>query len=614
MMDEKNRTKLDKLNNKHVVDIVERYSKLCKPSKITILTDSEEDNSYIRELVFKNKEEARLSTPGHSVHFDGYYDQGRDREKTKVLLSSDERLSKTINTGDRDTCLEEMFSLMDGIMKGREMLVMFFCLGPPGSKFAIPAMQITDSAYVAHSENIIYRQGYQEFKRMNGSEDFFHFVHASGELENSVSRNHDKKRIYIDLKENRVFSVNTQYAGNSVGLKKLAMRLAINKANHSDWLCEHMFLMGVEPEGKKRTTYFSGAFPSACGKTSTAMIPGQKIVGDDIIYLRRGADGKMYAVNVEQGIFGIIQDVNPIDDPLIYHTLVTPRELIFSNILVAGNEPYWLGMGKTLPEAGINYAGQWKAGNKGPDGNEILPAHKNARYTMKIQELPNADENLHNSGGVPVSVIIYGGRDPHTSPPVVQSFDWEHGVFIGASLESETTSATIGQAGVRKHDPMAIIDFLVVPLGKYINNHLKFGSIANPPIVFATNYFLKENDMYLNEKTDKKIWLLWMEGRFHNEYDAIKTPIGFIPKFEDLKDLFKAIFKKDYSREEYEKQFSIKITNLLEKLERIETIYKEEHDIPKEFFDQIQQQRERLLKAKEKYLKEVVSPFEFYKH
>ncbi|MEK6887365.1 MAG: phosphoenolpyruvate carboxykinase (GTP) [Candidatus Aenigmatarchaeota archaeon] len=614
MMDEKNRAKLDKLNNQYVIDIVERYSKLCKPSKITVLTGSEEDKNYIRELVFKNKEEARLSTPGHSVHFDGYYDQGRDKEKTKVLLSGDERLSKSINTGDRDKCLEEIFSLMDGIMKGREMLVMFFCLGPTGSRFAIPALQITDSAYVAHSENIIYRQGYEEFKHMNGSKDFFHFVHASGELENSVSRNHENKRIYIDLKENRVFSVNTQYAGNSVGLKKLAMRLAINKANHSDWLCEHMFLMGVEPEGKKRTTYFCGAFPSACGKTSTAMIPGQKIVGDDILYLRRGADGKMFAVNVEQGIFGIIQDVNPIDDPLIYHTLVTPRELIFSNILVADNNPYWLGMEKTLPEAGINYAGHWKTGNIGPDGNEILPAHKNARYTIKIQELPNADVNLHNPDGVLVSVIIYGGRDPHTSPPVVQSFDWQHGVFIGASLESETTSATIGQAGVRKHDPMAIIDFLVVPLGAYINNHLKFGSATKPPIVFTTNYFLKENDKYLNEKTDKKIWLLWMEGRFHNEYGAIKTPIGFIPKFEDLRGLFKAVFKKEYSREAYERQFSIKITNLLEKLERIETIYKEEHDIPQELFDQIHQQRERLLKAKEKYAKEVVSPFEFSKN
>ncbi len=199
---------------------------------------------------------------GHSVHFDGYYDQGRDRENTKILLSKG-GLGKNINTGNRDRCISEIMKLLDGIMAGKEMFVRFFCLGPENSLFTLYAMQITDSAYVCHAESLLYRDGYEAFKNMK-HDDFFYFIHSAGEIENGISKNFDKKRIYIDINENCVFSVNTQYAGNSVGLKKLAFRLSINKAHNEGWLSEHMFIMGVRPEGKKRTTYFCGAFPSAC--------------------------------------------------------------------------------------------------------------------------------------------------------------------------------------------------------------------------------------------------------------------------------------------------------------------------------------------------------------
>jgi phosphoenolpyruvate carboxykinase (GTP) len=200
-----------------------------------------------------------------------------------------------------------------------------------------------------------------------------------------------------------------------VGLKKLALRLAIYKANKEDWLTEHMFIMGVKPEGKKRVTYFTGAFPSACGKTSTAMVPGQQIVGDDIAYIRHSDDGKAYAVNIEQGIFGIIEDVNPIDDPVIYEALTTPRELIFSNVLVKDDKPYWMGMGQILPDEGRNFSGEWKKDKKDDKGNEILPSHKNARYTIRLSELKNVDPKLYDPDGVPISGIIYGGRDSGTA-------------------------------------------------------------------------------------------------------------------------------------------------------------------------------------------------------
>ncbi len=609
-IDEKSLERLKEIDNKKVNEIIEYYVELCKPAKVTILDDSEESIQYIRDLALKSGEEATLATNGHTIHFDSFYDQGRDLQNTIVLLPKGLKLSKSIKTKERKAGLKEIFKLMEGIMKGKEMLVKFYCLGPNNSRFSICALQLTDSSYVVHSEDILYRQGYQDFKKLKNKKEFFHFIHSAGELENNVTKNIDKRRVYMDLEKERVLTVNNQYAGNSVGLKKLASRLAISKAHKESWLCEHMFVMGAHPEGKNRVTYFTGAFPSGCGKTSTAMIPGQTIIGDDLAYIKADKEGFARAVNVEQGIFGIIQDVNPKDDPLIYKSIVTPRELIFSNVLIKDKKPYWLGMGQKLPKEGINYSGEWKEGNQ-KDGKEILPAHKNARYTIRINELENADERANDPKGVKVKGFIYGGRDSDTSVPVLQSLSWSHGVYIGAILESETTAQTTGQEGVRKHNPMSNIEFLTVTLAVYIENHIKFGeALDNAPLIFATNYFIKEDNKFLNEKVDKKVWLNWMEGRIHEEYDGIETPIGIIPKYDDLKLLFRKIFNKDYTQEDYVNQFSIRVKKYLEKLDRVEPIFREEENIPKAFFEHLNQERERLKKAlKEKG--EVISPFDF---
>lgn len=605
--------KLGYLNNPKVLKIVEEYINLLKPAKVTVVTDEQKDIDYVREMALRTGEEKKLSMEGHTIHYDGYYDQARDKGNTCILVTPDMKMSKVINTKPREEGVKEVLEIMDGAMAGKEALVRFFCLGPLNSEFSICALQITDSSYVGHSEDILYRSGYEEFKKLNGSEDFCYFIHSAGELdERGNTKNIDKRRIYMDLKANRVFTVNNQYAGNSLGLKKLALRLAIYKANNEDWLSEHMFIMGIKPEGKNRISYFTGAYPSACGKTSTAMVPGQTIVGDDIAYLREWEDGTCHAVNIEQGIFGIITDVNPIDDPFIYEVLTTPRELIFSNILINSGKPYWLNMGKELPNIGMNhFSDNWKLGDKDKDGKEIGHAHKNARYTVRINELSNVDANLHNPDGVPISGVIYGGRDSDTSVPVFQSLSWEHGVYIGATIESETTAATIGQEGVRKFSPMANLDFLVVQLGRYIQNHIQFGNkLQNPPLTFATNYFIKEDGKFLSEKVDKKVWLLWMEGRVHGEYDAIETPVGYIPKYEDIQVLFKQVFNREYTKELYEKQFSVRIKKFLEKIDRMEKIYAEEEDIPQAFTNIMNDQKERLLTCKEKYKKDTVSPFE----
>jgi phosphoenolpyruvate carboxykinase (GTP) len=606
-------SKLVALNNSHVEEQVLRFIKLCKPSKVTVLDESKDDVEYTRLLALENGEETSLKTRGHTIHFDGPNDLARDRGSTKVLTPSGMRLGKNINTIDRETGLDEVLRIMDGAMSGKEMLVKFYTLGPTNSRFSICSLQLTDSSYVAHSEDLLYRQGYNQFKKLEGKGDFFTFIHSAGELtETKVTKNVNLRRIYIDVIDGKVYSVNNQYAGNSVGLKKLALRLAVYKANHEDWLSEHMLVMGIHPTNKNRVTYFTGAYPSACGKTSTAMIPGQSIVGDDIAYLKEDDEGYCRAVNIEHGIFGIIQDVNPEDDPLIYNALTTPRELIFSNVLISDGVPYWLGMGINPPDHGVNYQGEWFKGKKDDQGKEIPYAHPNARYTMRLSELENVDPKYNDPKGVRIHGIFYGGRDSDTNVPISEALSWQHGVYIGATLESETTTATIGQTGVRKQDPMANLDFVVVPLNLYISNHLKFGNrLEHKPRVYSTNYFLKHEGRYTNTKLDKKIWVLWAEGRVHGDYGAIRTPIGYIPHYEDLRNLFREVFDRDYSRSEYELEFSIRVDRYLEKHKRIDELYKAEPNMPSEFWDEHRRVKEELEKVKKESGRSVLPPSYF---
>jgi phosphoenolpyruvate carboxykinase (GTP) len=609
-LSKKNKNKLEKLNNDKVKKFLEFAVDLCKPKKVTLIDDSKEDINYVKELALENKEEKPLDMDDHTYHFDGYNDQARDKKNTKYLVEEDFDLGLNINTVDREKGLDEIFSYLDGSMEGKEMLVRFFSLGPNNSDFNIPAMQITDSSYVAHSEDILYRQGFEDFVKLNGSEEFFFFLHSAGKLEDGVSAEIDKRRIYIDLKTDRVFSVNNQYAGNSLGLKKLAFRLAIRKAVKEGWMAEHMFISGVNGPGDRKT-YFTGAFPSGCGKTSTAMIQGHTIVGDDIAYLKI-KNGDVKAVNVENGAFGIIRDVNPDDDPVIYKTLTTPRELIFSNVLVKDGKPYWLGMGKELPKEGINFSGKWHKGKKDDKGNEIPPAHKNARYTIKISDLENCDENYDKKEGVSVNGMIFGGRDSDTTVPVAETLNWQHGVFMASALESETTSATLDKQGERKHNPMANLDFLSVPISEYIDNYLEFGKKAdNQPGIFTVNYFLKDqkSNKYLNGMLDKKIWMLWMEKRVHGEVDAIKSPIGYLPYYEDLRQLFARYLSFDYTEISYVEQFSIRIENYLAKFNRIKEAFSEIQNLPDEFETELNNQILRLKEARKKYSDSEISPF-----
>ena len=582
--------KLAKLNNARVNAIIEKYVSLCEPARVTVIDDSEADAALLRERAIGGGEEHYLAMKGHTYHFDGVQDQARDKAHTKLLVSKPVNFGFETATLDRQTGLDEIEGLLRGIMRGKEMFVRFCCLGPVNSPFSILALQLTDSAYVAHSEDLLYRRGYEAFRTAKDPDDFFVFVHSAGELDNGVTKNIDKRRIYVDLDGNRVFSINNQYAGNSVGLKKLAFRLAIARAHREGWLAEHMFLMGVH--GKPgRVTYFSGAYPSACGKTSTAMIPGQSIVGDDIIYARE-FDGELRAVNVECGIFGIIENVNATDDPEIFKVLTSEGECIFSNVLVSDDGvPYWLGSNVEPPAAGgKHYTGRWT-----PDNKDVPVSHKNARYTIGLKALTNRDPALHDPKGVRLDAMIYGGRDSDTSVPVLEARSWAHGVLLGACVESETTAATIGKEGVRKHNPYANLDFMTLPLSKYVADHLALADrLKTTPKVFVTNYFLRNADgKFLNHKLDKKVWILWAEARVHGEVDAIETPVGNIPKYEDLVPLFRSALGRDYSRADYDEQFTVRVEKYRAKWQRMADIFAK-IDMPAAFKAELQAQIDRL--------------------
>ena len=605
-MDQSNYEKLCAIPDPRVHQFIAEAAELCNPKEIFICSDTPDEIAYIKHMAIASGEEcAALAIPGHTFHFDGYYDQGRDREATKFLVPKGDKLSSALNQIDRDEGLKEVLGLLRNSMTNRTMIVRFLILGPPNSIFTIPCMECTDSWYVAHSVSLLYRRGYETFLKMSPETEFFKTLHSSGKLdERMISVEHHKKRIYIDYVTNTVYSVNTQYAGNSVGFKKLALRLAIRKAHREGWLAEHFMIMGVHGPGGRKT-YIAGAFPSACGKTSTAMLPGETILADDIAYVRN-IDGVCRAVNAEAGVFGILKDINPDDSPLLYQVLTSPNEIIFSNVLVKDAKPWWLGMGCEIPNEGVNFSGEWYRGKKGPDGKEIPPASENARYTISLEALPNCDPELDNPLGVELGAIIYGGRDYRAYVPIQQAFSWKHGVIAyGASLETETTFALIEEKGKYEINVMSIQDFVSIPLGQYLRNYLEFGRrLRKQPLIFGANYFLCDlkTGEFLNSRHDKHVWIKWIELRVHNDVDAIKTPIGLIPKYDDLAELFKRVLDKEYPKEKYMKQFTIRIPENLRKISRVKEFWRTKvSDTPEELFQILDQQAERLIEARKRF-------------
>jgi len=591
-MTEASYAKLTALKNQKVYDFVGEFAAHCNPENIFVCDDSEADNQHLRDEALALGEEFPMANSKQTIHWDGYGDQARDKVNTRYIVYP-ENLDKmkSLNSVAYDEGYKEIMGIAKDNMAGKPAVVKFFAEGPTGSQFTMPCVQFTDSFYVAHSESILYRTAYEHFMNMKEDEknEFFSFIHSAGKLDDrNCSVNIDDRRIYMDTQNNIVYSMNNQYAGNSIGLKKHSMRLAINKSGEEGWLCEHMFVMAcLGKNGRK--TYFTGAYPSACGKTSTAMIPGEEIVGDDIAYFRN-IDGVARAVNVEFGMFGIIKDVNEQDDPVIFENLMKNQEVIYSNILQGPDQkPYWLGMGVDAPDSGKNFFGDWQKGVKDASGNEVGVAHGNARYTMRLDYLDNIDkEGFEGKDGVQVEGVLYGGRDSDITVPVEESPSWRDGILLkAATLESETTSATLGAEGVRNPSPMANMDFVSYPLGEYTMNNIKFGEgVDKAPKIFSTNYFMKNPEgNFMTSKLAKKAWLHWADGRVHGEYEALDTPTGKIPLYKDVKDLFKEHLNEDFTEADYTYLFTFRCTKWIKKLERAKAFYaKMDTNCPAEIF------------------------------
>jgi phosphoenolpyruvate carboxykinase (GTP) len=603
--------KLDALNNASVNEQIADAVSKFQPDSVFVSTGSPEDLQHVREQAIKRGEEKVLNMPGHTLHYDGYEDQGRDPINTKFLVSGGTSLGPALNATDRQEGLKEIEQIMNGIMRGNEMIVSFYSLGPLGTEFAIPCLQITDSYYVAHSEDILYRSGYELFKSEKSKEDFFTFLHSAGALENDVSREIALRRMYIDLENNSVYSANTQYAGNTVAAKKLAHRLAIRKAAQEGWLSEHYLIAGIPSYEGSKVTYIAGAFPSWCGKTSTSML--FTIVGDDLAHVRK-IDGKACAANVEKGMFGVIKDVNPEDDPYIHKLLVKPGEIIFSNVLGTDGNPYWQGMGDVdIPAKGYNHSGEWWEGKKDEKGKIIPVSHDNARFCIALDGIENYDPTQV----VDLEGIVYGGRSSRRPVPVLESYGWVHGVFYAASIESEPTAATVGASSAKVIiNPMANAEFVSIPIGQYLQNHIQFGrDLKEVPKVFYVNYFLRDDaGEFLNTKMDKKVWIRWIERRIAGKVGAYATPTGFIPKYKDLAEFFGKELETSYSQDQYELQFMTRVPELLDKLQIVEEFYqKETSNVPKEIFDMIAIQRGLLVEAKNEFGDNIVpSKFEEY--
>ena len=611
-LDQTNLSKMLHINHPEILIKIANAIVMCEPEKVFINTGSEEDYQHIKDLCLKKGEESKLAMDNHYIHFDLKEEQGRITDRTFYIVDPGENVSSLANKMSRADALVEIREKMTGIMHDKTMIIGFYMRGPVGAPVSNPAIEITSSAYVAHSAEILYRNSYTFF---NNEVDrlgyFFSNIHSEG-----LNRPEDlpNARVFMDRHDQTTYSFNCTYAGNTLLLKKGNHRFTVDMAvykNRGNELAEHMFITGLKGPGG-RVTWFAGAAPSGCGKTTTAMA-GDYFIGDDLAQIWRDEEGLVRAINPESGIFGIVEDVNWEGDPHLMEVLRKPgSEVIWSNVLIDENKiPYWTGNDKELPEKGINFQGPWQKGKLDKQADEVPVSHPNARCTVRSKALSNYSERSEDPEGVEIRIVTYSGRDSDTMPPVRAAKAFDYGVVIGASIVSAATATEVGASGI-KRAPWANAPFIPGPLGDYMDSQFKFFghekiADSHKPILAGLNYFLTEESRggdstkLLGEKRDVKVWLSWLERLVHNEVEVIKTPVGGIPKFEDLKRLFQSLIGKDYTEELYNKQFSLYIDKLIARIELQSDAYGKEVDIPERLFEIQKEEIEIFRELKSKY-------------
>lgn len=611
-LDEENLSRIQKIKHSEVVLKIANAVAMCGPEAIFINTGSEADRQYIREMALKKGEEAKLPMDKHTIHYDLKNEQGRIIDRTFYITNQGEDVSSLANKMDRAKALMDIREKMTGIMHGKTMIVGFYMRGPIGAPASNPALEITSSAYVCHSAEILYRNAFSDFdKEVDRLGHFYTNIHSEG-----LNRPEDlpNARIFMDRSYQTTYSFNCTYAGNTLLLKKGNHRFCVDKAvyeNRGNELSEHMFITGIDGPGG-RITWITGAAPSGCGKTTTAMA-GNHYVGDDLAQMWIAKDGSIRSINPECGIFGIVEDVNWEGDPYLMKLLREPgTEVIWSNVLIDENGiPHWTGNGEDPPLKGNNFQGPWEQDMKDENGKDIPISHPNSRCTLTSSALPNYSEKSEDPNGVETRVITYSGRDSDTMPPVWATNNSDHGVVIGACIVSAATATEVGATGV-KRAPWANAPFIPGALADYMDAQFKFfgnEKIAEDkkPVMAGLNYFLTDearggtSKKLIGEKRDVKVWLSWLERHAHNEVDVIKTPIGDLPKFDDLKDLFQSIINKEYTKELYIKQFSLYVDNIVARIDLQIEAYGKEPDIPVILFEVLKEQKEGLVALKDKY-------------
>ncbi len=611
-MDDDNFQKIQRIKNEEARLKIANAIMMGQPDDVFVNTGTPEDKQFIIDLSLKKGEEAKLAIKDHTIHYDLADEQARIIDRTFYIANDDERVSALAQRISREDAYQYVKENMTGIMKGMTFIVGFYSRGPVGAEAAVPAIEATTSTYVSHSAEILYRNCFNDFDdEAERVGHFFTNVHSEG-----PNRPEDlpNARVFMDRAHQTTYSTFCTYAGNTLLIKKGNHRFAVDRATYyrrGKEISEHMFITGLKGPGG-RITFFAGAAPSGCGKTTTAMT-GDEFVSDDLAQIWIAEDGSIRSINPENGIFGIIRDVSWDDDPMMLKLFRNEKaEIIFSNLLIDENKkPHWEGSGEEPPKKGHNFQGQWEEGKTDKNNKPVPISHPNARFTISCEVLDNYSDKIEDPAGVVTTVFTYSGRDSDTMPPVWVAESLDQGVVIGASLISQATATEVGATGV-KRAPWANQPFIPGGLGDYMHAQFDFFNSDKikdeyRPILAGLNYFLThgarggEGNKLLGEKKDVHVWMGWLERRVHNDVSVITTPIGLLPKYEDLKELFKSLIDKEYDRDLYNRQFSLYIDNIIKRIDLQTDAYKKDENVPDRLFKIYDEQKKGLLALKEKY-------------